>query len=154
MASWTTPQDVKDRWLTNKMLPTDGKIQTAINDVEMQIIKAYPAIQERIDDGILDIDYVIANVARIIVEFLQTDGAPLTQESQSYTGAASRSVSYSDKARYSLILTSTDLDFFAPDRTDQAFSLNIMPYARVPKDNSRYSFRGSYIPIPFYGWDE
>ena len=93
-----------------------------ISDVERQFINYYSSIQERIDEGKLDIEYVKQVVSTIINEYLYTKGAPFQQETQQYTGVASRSVSYAiNKARYSLVLTPEDLALLAPENKNEAF---------------------------------
>lgn len=128
--SWTSPQDIKDRWIGLTPLPQDTKLTVFIKDVEEQVKSFFPAIQERIDDESLSLDSVKGSVSRIIIEFLLTGGNPYSQVSHSYTGAVSESVSYSSKSRYTLTLTAEDYRLFAPVSSDQAFSLDQAPHLK------------------------
>lgn len=112
--AWTTPKDIKDRWLESRALPPDDKLIVFINDVEEQISDYFPRIQERIEDDRLKLSTIKSNVSRILIEFLQTGGSPYQQESQAYSGIGSRSVSIASTSRRSLVLTADDLAAFAP----------------------------------------
>ena len=129
--SWTTPEDIKDRWVSSDPIPSDTKLSVFIADVERQIKNHYKEIQDRIDAGLIEVDYIKQIVSTIIIEFLFTKGQPFTYESQSYSGAGSQSVGYSaTKARLSLILTPEDLELFAPTKTGGILSISVAPDMR------------------------
>lgn len=157
MEPWTTPEDIKARWIGNKPLPTDAKLSTFIADVERQIRRKYRSIELRIISEYEDIDVELIkqNVSNWVIEFLQTEGKPFQQESQSYSGAASRSISMNSKARYTLTLTDDDLLVFAPIEDGKAFALNIIPDAYVPfSARHHYGRIGDNNPYLIYGFGE
>lgn len=125
--SWTTPQDIKDIWITAKALPSDTKLEKFISIVELQITTHYPRIQERIDEETLSLDLVKNVVAEIVKQYLLTEGQPYSQQSQAYTGVASMSVSYNDNARTSLTLTEADYALLAPKQMGPIFTVRITP---------------------------
>lgn len=130
--TWTTPADVKSRWLGTTPPPVDTQLQVFIDDVEGQVLNRYRGLQERIDAGEPTLDFVKSSIARIVIEFLQTKGNPFSQVSHSYSGAISESVSYSSQSsRYSLSLTEADYALFGPNTDGKAFSLNLGNKART-----------------------
>lgn len=129
--AWTTPQDIKNRWLSPKAPPTDDKLAIFIEDTEAQIIAAYPKIQERITEGKLKEALIRSTVARIIIEYVSTEGSPYAQEAQAYAGIGSRSVTIASHARRDLVLTAEDLAIFAPAKS-AGFAAITMNYGQVP----------------------
>lgn len=125
--AWTLPADVKDRWLSNKVLPTDAKLIIFIADIERQILAYYPAIQTRIDGNLIDIELIKQTVASWVIEFLLTEGTPYASESQAYAGAGSRSVTYGDNVRKSLVLSKADFAILGPRNSGAAVSANMLP---------------------------
>lgn len=150
--SWTLPQDIKNRWVTNEPLPTDTQLQVFVDDVERQIGNHYKEIQNRIDDGLIEVDYIKQIVSIIIIEFLQTKGQPFTYESQAYSGAGSQQVGYSaSKARYTLVLTAEDLQLFAPGKLGGVMSASTAPDMRSPKDYGKIlGWTANGVPIRYY----
>lgn len=133
MATWTQDSDIKKRWITNKPLPKKDTLDTFIEDVERQILIRFPDIQQRINDSEVEKATVVANVSRIIIEYLQTEGQPFSQETQAYTGVASRSVTTATAfARFDLILSATDFSFFAP-KDNQSKIIRTMKISKMRK---------------------
>lgn len=128
MANWTVPNDVIVRWLnTDKPLPDDATISVFINDFEQQILTKYPRIQERIDDGLISVDFIKRVVSGWVIEFFQSGGTPYSSETQSYTGVGSRSVTMGGSARTSTNLSLSDLSVFAPESKSRIISVNMLP---------------------------
>jgi hypothetical protein len=140
--AWATPDDIKNLWHSAKVLPTDMKLANFIDSVEGQVRNEYGTqVQVWIDSNELDLKFVKDTVAWIVIDYLQTDGKPYSSESQSYSGAASRSVSYNDTARTSLRLNGSDLAMFKPkNRTQQGniFSVSMAPRLRSAGPVSDY----------------
>jgi hypothetical protein len=144
--TWTTPEDIKDVYIGNAILPTDIKLAKLIKVVEDNILNEYPNIQKRLDDPNQPLTEArLKNViAGWVIEYIQTGGEAITQESQAYTGAASRSVTYSDgKRRTTLLLSAEDLSVLAPASTNKAFSLNMVPN---PFNGEERDFGGVFHP--------
>lgn len=138
---WVTVKDVKDRWLDDSDdLPSDEILETFIDDIEEQLIKKFPKLDERIDNGDPTLKFVKGAVSRIIIEFLQTKGTPYSQITQSYTGAASQSITYSSsKARYSLELRDSDYALFAPsDNSGKVIGLDLAKRIKTNWDTLGY----------------
>jgi len=69
--SWTTPQDIQDRWVGND-IPTDTDlVQALINDAEAVILSEFPKIQDRIDDNELSLNVVVMVVSRMVTRLLR-----------------------------------------------------------------------------------
>lgn len=129
---WATAQDVKNKWISDSSLPSDEKITSFIEDVEEQIVHRFPGLQQRIDAGKISLKYVKNRIVNIVIEFLITKGNPHSQESQSFSGIASKSVSYSSSAaRYTLTLTESDLAAFSGKFVGQAYQFSLAPHMGV-----------------------
>lgn len=142
--AWATPETIKNLWHSPKVLPTDTKLENFINTVENQILHEYGTeVQTWIDNAELDLDYVKGTIAWIVIDYLQTEGKPFASESQSYAGAASRSVAYNDTARTSLRLSGSDFAMFRPKKrtlTGSFFSASMAPQAvRFPTPSYYYT---------------
>lgn len=147
--AWAIPDDIKNLWHSKKTPPTDDKLARFIGTVESQIRHEYGTdINEWIETGALDILHVKDTIAWIVIDYLQTEGKPVASESQSYAGAASRSVAYTTNARTSLRLSGADFAMFRPKyRTVKGsfFSASMAPNKR------RFPSLSSYYD---YGWVE
>ncbi|MBV7294926.1 hypothetical protein KRX51_03205 [Corynebacterium sp. TAE3-ERU12] len=49
-ATWTSPEDVRSRWLGSEDLPSSAVIQAWIDDAETLIFAEFPSLQERLTD--------------------------------------------------------------------------------------------------------
>ena len=134
---WTTPENVKERWPDNPVqpAPSDAKLTLYIGDIEAQILSRYPNLQDRIDNNTLSLTVIQNATASWIIEYVMRGSNPYTQESQGYTGASSRSVTFESRWRKNLILSETDLDAFMPRNQGKAFSVDMAPKLRTPNDD-------------------
>lgn len=125
----TTPADVRARSL-DELDATDAKLQTFIDDVEIQFADAIPAFVTHAEDNEDYKKRTVRVVSQIILEFM-AGGGSLSQESQSYTGIGSRSVSYKSTARENLTLTSADIQLLAlKPRESSGIGLLRLGYSR------------------------
>jgi len=69
--SWTTPQDVLDRWVGNDKPTDEDLVQALIDDAESVILSEYPKIQDRIDDEELSVNTVIMVTSRMVSRLLR-----------------------------------------------------------------------------------
>lgn len=126
--SWTSPQDVLDRWVGNDQ-PTDlDLIQAIINDAEAVVLSHYPRIQERITDNSLSISTVVMVVSRMVSRVLRNpEGLSYWQQT---TGPFGQARNYGDRA--DIWLNEQEKQLLAPNRTGKAYSVNIGPNATAP----------------------
>lgn len=143
---WANANDVKDRWISDDILPEDNKINLFIQNVENQIKNRFPNIEERVSEGIPTADFMKDTICQIVIEYLITGGNPYASESQSISGVAARSVSFSSsKARTSLRLTEDDMRQFSV-KTQKGMNVNIAPsekngcWHRCVPHSSKYSY--------------
>jgi hypothetical protein len=123
--SWTSPQDITDRFIGDDVEIDADIIQTLIDDVEALILKEYPAIQNRIDSNALPIRIVQQVVSRVVIAYIKSEGSPFFQQTQSI-GGYSRSVSLSPNARTTIKLTAEDIKDLAPSGSSQVLQVDLM----------------------------
>lgn len=138
--SWTTPADVAAIFPPQMKLPPVEKIQAYIDNVERQIKRHYPKIDDRILIADITVEDITDAVSRILGEYIATEGSPFQQETQSYGSVASRTVMFDGSARKTLLLTPADLAQFGPNSGDQATSLDMAPNA--------FAKRPLFVDIP------
>jgi hypothetical protein len=126
--SWTTPANITAIAPSkNLTLPADEKLQSYIDNLERQIKRHFPRIDERIIEGDITVEDIADNVSTIVIEYLLSEGNPYAQETQSYGNAVSRTVITDGSARRTLRLTEADFALFAPRESGEtnAMSINI-----------------------------
>lgn len=133
--SWTSPQDIADRWVGEPTTVDSNVIQILIDDVEALILKEYPAIQGRIDGNTLPLRIVQQVVARVVIAYIKSENSPYTSQSQT-VGPYSRSVTLAPNARTSISLTNEDIADLAPTNTNKAFAIDLAPNAAVYRNYS------------------
>jgi hypothetical protein len=92
--TWTTYQDIQDRWFGDPLPATQPQIETLIADAEDTILREFPTIQARIDDDSLPLIRVVKVTYNMVARVLRnptgmrslTRGAGPYQESQTYGG--------------------------------------------------------------------
>jgi len=124
--TWATPKDVRDRWLGPGDLPaTDGQITTLIDDAEDTIRRAFPDIQQRIDDGDLPLERVVKVVCRMVIRHIRNpEGIRSTQQG---AGPFQVSRTYGGDEPGALHLSDQDMAELAPGRRGRAFSIDTTP---------------------------
>lgn len=141
--SWTTPEDIIERWRGSNAPSDVTKLQIDIDDVEAQIQYYYPNIQLRIDNNDLPLNLVISFVSRVVIEYWKTLGNPYSNVSEG-VGSFNKSIGYNtEKARYSLNLTAEDYAILAPSKKGKSRAINAAPQMKGPNNNDLYS--------PLYG---
>ena len=126
--SWTTPQDVQDRWV-GAGVPTDTDlIQALIDDAESVILSDYPGIQVRIDDDELPINTVILVVCRMVTRLLRNPES--LNYVQQTTGPFGQARNFGDNV--DIWLSADEKSLLAPNRSGKAYSFNSAPDMRSP----------------------
>jgi hypothetical protein len=119
--SWTTPQDVLDRWVGSDA-PTDTDlVQALINDAEAVILTEYPRIQERIDDNELPLSSVVMIVSRMVTRLLRNP------ENLSYwqqnVGPFNQARNYGNGGT-DIWLTENEKQMLSPNTTGKAYEVD------------------------------
>ena len=115
--AWTIPKDVRDRWIGPPTEATDEQIAVKIADVEDDILRADPNIEDRITANKLPLIRVKKVVARMLIRSVQQGAGPF-QTSTTYGGAEPGALTLTDDDREELGI---------PKRKTRAFSVDMTP---------------------------
>lgn len=123
--NWTTPQDIRERWIGDDK-PTDDELLGAlISDAEAVILSTYPAIQARINAATLSQAVVTMVTCRMVSRVLRNpeSASYISQTTGPFT--QSRNIGQTD-----IWLTSDEEELLAPTKTaGAAFSVDLAPNA-------------------------
>jgi hypothetical protein len=124
--SWTTFQDVTDRWV-GPGVPEDSDLVAAlIVDAEAVILSEYPRIQERIDAETLPLSTVVMVVVRMVSRQLRNpEGLTYWQQT---TGPFGQARNYGSNPQ-DVWLTPDEKKLLSPSKKGKAFSVNLAPDA-------------------------
>lgn len=123
---WTTPQDVKDRWLLGDLSVTDSQLVKLIGDAEDTVSSEFSDIQARIDAATLPLVRVQKIVSRIVIRHIRNPEG-IRQVSET-TGPFTGSRTYGGAEPGAMYLTDEDRAELAGVPTGQrAFSVDLIP---------------------------
>jgi hypothetical protein len=126
--SWTSPQDVIDRWV-GPGIPTDQDlVQALIDDAESIVLAEYPRIQERIDAGTLPLTTVVMVVCRMATRLLRNPDA--VSYWQQTTGPFGQARNFGDNT--DIWLTDNEKALLGPNKAGKAYSLDLAPNKTAP----------------------
>lgn len=126
--SWTTFEDVTDRWV-GQNAPTDEAIVNAlISDAESVVLMHYPKIQDRIDAATISINVVKMVVVRMVSRVLRNP-ENLTYWQQQ-TGPFGQARNFGSSGS-DIWLTEDEKDMLAPSNRGKAFSVDLAPDAGI-----------------------
>jgi hypothetical protein len=126
--SWTTPQNVLDRWIGPGVPDDTELIAQLIADAEIVILSKYPLIQERIDDDRLSIDAVIFVVVRMVTRQLRNpEGLTYWQQT---TGPFGQARNYGN-ANLGIWLSEEEEEMLSPKVRGKAFEVDLAPDATI-----------------------
>lgn len=127
MSTWTTPQDVIDRWVGNDVPDDTDLVQALIDDAEVVILSVYPGIQDRIDAGSLNEAAVTLVTVRMVTRLLRNpEGLNAWQQ---VTGPFSQQRSFGDS---DIWMTPQEKQMLGPVNVDKAFEIDQGSGARPP----------------------
>lgn len=118
--SWTSPQDVLDRWVGTGAPTDDDLVQALINDAEAIIKAEYPLIQERIDDEELPLDLVKMVVVRMVSRVLRNPESVSYWQQQ--TGPFGQARNFGENT--DIWLSENEKTMLAPSKRGKAFQVN------------------------------
>lgn len=119
--SWTTPQDIKDRWVGNDIPDDDDLTQALINDAEAVILAEYPKIQQRITANELPVDLVVMVVSRMVSRVLRNPESATYLQQQ--VGAFGQSRNLGENV--DIWLSENEKQLLAPKRRGKAFEVDL-----------------------------
>lgn len=124
--SWTTFDDVTDRWVGSGT-PTDETLVTAlISDAEAVILSEFPKIQDRIDAEELPLAVVRMVVVRMVSRVLRNpEGLTYWQQT---TGPFGQARNYGTAAQ-DIWLSPEEKELLAPKKRGKAFEVDLAPNA-------------------------
>lgn len=123
--TWTTPQDIRERWIGDDTPENDELLRALISDAESVILSSYPAIQARIDANTLSQGVVTMVTCRMVSRVLRNpeNASYLSQTTGPFSQA--RNLGQTD-----IWLTSDEEQLLAPTSSSgKAFSVDLAPNA-------------------------
>lgn len=119
--SWTTPEDILDRWVGSSAPTDEDLLQALINDAEAIILAEYPKIQERITDAELSLEVVKMVVSRMVTRVLRNpDMATYLQQ---VTGPFSQAKNFGTDS-LDIWMTENEKQLLAPKRKGKAYEVD------------------------------
>jgi len=122
--TWTTPQDIRERWIGDDKPENDELLRALISDAEAVILSSYPAIQDRITNATLSQAVVTMVTCRMVSRVLRNpeNASYISQTTGPFTQA--RNLGQTD-----LWLTPDEEEMLAPKRQPGAYSVDLAPNA-------------------------
>lgn len=151
MNTWVNPADVISRWVGGGA-PTEASttLATLIGDAEDEVLRHYPRIQERIDEGSLPLRRVQKVVSEAVIRAYKIAGDYRSSFSET-TGPFSHSGSYGENTPRGVRLTNEEIAALAPVEDAVVTMVNMAPRARSPYTD--YYDEGYYYHDDLYdGW--
>lgn len=138
--TWVVPSDITDRWVGSGA-PTDTDLIAAlISDAEAVILSTYPGIQQRIDDDLLSVDFVVLVVSRMVTRVLRNpEGLSYVQQQ---TGPFGQSRNYGTGST-DIWLSPEEKAMLAPTTRGKAFQVDIAPNLIDPEYTRALSYEES-----------
>jgi hypothetical protein len=126
--SWTTFEDVTDRWVGQNEPTDEALVDALILDAESVILSVYPAIQTRIDADTISINVVKMVVVRMVSRVLRNP-ENLTYWQQQ-TGPFGQARNFGTNGS-DIWLTEDEKNMLAPSNRGKAFSVDLAPDAGI-----------------------
>lgn len=124
--SWTSPQDIRERWIGDDVPENDQLVRALIQDAEAIILSTYPNIQARVTAETLSASVITFVTARMVIRVLRNpDNA--TYSSQT-TGPFT---SAKNVGNVDLWMTEDEQEMLSPITPGKAFSIDMAPYAGI-----------------------
>ncbi len=125
MATWTTTQDVIDRWVGGDPPDDDATLGTLVDDAEEILTSEYDDIADRITAGDLTAGRVVIVVVRMVSRVLRNP-AGLRQWTESI-GSFSENRTFAGDDPGQPFLTDADRELlgYEPSRKQSAFSVTV-----------------------------
>lgn len=125
--TYATYQDVHDRWISSEELPaTEAQIATLLEDAEDTILREFPTIQDRIDNGELPEARVTKVEARMVIRHLRNPSG--IRSAQEGAGPFQQTITYGGDEPGSLYLTEEDRrELRGASSKNKAFSIEGVP---------------------------
>lgn len=118
--SWTTPEDILDRWVGSGAPSDEDLLQALINDAEAIVLAEYPKIQERIDEAELSLEVVKMVVSRMVTRVLRNPDS--VSYLQQVTGPFSQAKNFGDNL--DIWMSENEKQLLAPKRRGKAYEVD------------------------------
>jgi hypothetical protein len=120
--NWTSPQDIRERWIGDDVPDNDQLLRALIQDAEAIILSTYPAIQTRVTSGALSSSVITFVTSRMVIRVLRNpDNA--TYSSQT-TGPFT---SAKNVGNVDLWMTADEEEMLSPIVPGKAYSIDLAP---------------------------
>lgn len=118
--SWTSPEDILDRWVGSGAPSDEDLLQALINDAEAIVLAEYPKIQERIDEAELSLEVVKMVVSRMVTRVLRNPDS--VSYLQQVTGPFSQAKNFGDNL--DIWMSENEKQLLAPKRRGKAYEVD------------------------------
>ena len=134
--TWTTPEDITDRWIGEDQPSDTDQLKVLIGDAEATLKAEFPDLPDRVDSGELAQPVVAMVVARMVIRILQNP-AGLRQTTES-VGPFSTNMTFAGDTPGQFSLTDADRRVlgYEPTRSQAAFTVH-PAYESVSCDPTR-----------------
>lgn len=119
--SWTTPEDILDRWVGSGAPTDEDLLQALINDAEAIVLAEYPKIQERINDNELPLEMVKMVVSRMVTRVLRNPDS--VSYLQQMTGPFSQAKNFGTE-NVDIWMSENEKQLLAPKRRGKAYEVD------------------------------
>ena len=124
--NWTTPQDIRERWIGDDAPTNDQLLRALIQDAEAIILSTYPAIQTRVDAATLSSSIITFVTSRMVIRVLRNPDNATYSSTTTGPFTSAKNVGNVD-----LWMTADEEEMLSPIVPGKAFSIDLAPYAGV-----------------------
>lgn len=120
--NWTTPQDIRERWIGDDVPDNDQLLRALIQDAEAIILSTYPSIQGRVDAAKLSASVITFVTSRMVIRVLRNpdNASYISQTTGPFTSAK-------NLASVDLWMTEDEEEMLSPITPGKAFSIDLAP---------------------------
>lgn len=129
--TWTTPQDIIERWIGNDVPQSTDLLEVLIGDAESVVLSEYPKIQDRIDASELQVSTVVMVVSRMVSRLLRNP--EMVGYVQQTTGPFSQALNFG--SNIDIWMTENEKQLLAPSSRRKAFTTDLGADAISPYDS-------------------
>lgn len=120
--NWTTPQDIRERWIGDDVPDNDQLLRALIQDAEAIILSTYPSIQGRVDAAKLSASVITFVTSRMVIRVLRNPDNATYSSTTTGPFTSAKNVGNVD-----LWMTEDEEEMLSPITPGKAFSIDLAP---------------------------
>lgn len=124
--NWTTPQDIRERWIGDDAPTNDQLLRALIQDAEAIILSTYPNIQGRVDAAKLSSAVITFVTSRMVIRVLRNPDNATYSSTTTGPFTSAKNVGNVD-----LWMTEDEEEMLSPIIPGKAFSIDLAPHAGI-----------------------